>query len=133
MSFCLFLFFYMIFFFISLLSMKGGTKMLCGWLSPYGSFYPCDPYGHIQLAEKLIHDLYQNTHADAMAITPDEMLLHSHWIKLFCDGLHIQHITRSFVENKTYQITDPQIQWIMKYQKMLSSRQERCLSIYLEC
>ena len=35
--------------------------MLCGWLSPNGDFYPCGPYEHVHLADKLTSSHYPNT------------------------------------------------------------------------
>lgn len=106
--------------------------MLCGWLSPHGSFFPCDPYEHIQHAEKIVYIFYQNALTKTRIITPDEILLHLHWIKMFRDGLHIHHtLAESFIR-RTSHISDSQIQWIIKHQRMFSNRQERCLNLYLK-
>ena len=104
--------------------------MLCGWLSPEGDFYPCGPYGHIDLANELADSLYLNV---GTKDTEDDFLLSAQWIKLFCDGLVIgNRICLNMPKYNKKQITDAQITWITGHQHKLSAKQLRCLCMYLE-
>lgn len=106
--------------------------MLCGWLSPNGDFYPCGPYEHVHLADKLTSSHYPNTE-DTVNAACDDFLLAEKWIKLFCDGLVVGNILHPalFQKNSRF-ITEQQMNWIITQQHELSTKQERCLGMYLE-
>ncbi|MDO5573199.1 MAG: hypothetical protein Q4G60_04375 [bacterium] len=108
--------------------------MLCGWLSPDGDFYPCGPYEHIHLAGELTNAHYPDT-GHVSDFISDDYLLDEKWIKLFCDGLAIGNFLKLKERYRTHStglITKKQINWILERQHLLSSKQERCLSMYLE-
>lgn len=103
--------------------------MLCGWLSPIGSFYPCGPYGHVDLANELAKEHYSDL---SYSICEDDFLLQNRWMKLFCDGIVIGDFFHLEPSTPEKLITDEQIHFITKQHCRLSRKQERCLSMYLE-
>lgn len=109
--------------------------MLCGWLSPDGDFYPCGPYEHIHLAEKLTEVHYPEVRAEQGQGIRDDYLLEEKWIKLFCDGLAVgsfMQVKEQFRAPSDHFITEQQLNWIISSQHLMSARQERCLNMYLE-
>ena len=89
--------------------------MQTGWVAKDGSFYPCETYEHVSVAENLIkklklprmenHDRYLGVDA------PDDVLLHHGWVR----------ITRSLLFSKEQNIywekrlTSDQISFLMPY------------------
>ena len=103
--------------------------MLCGWLSPVGSFYPCGPYGHVELANELTRAHYSGL---SSPLCEDDFLLQKQWMKLFCDGIVIGDFFHFNLSKPARLITDEQIHFISGQHCRLSRKQERCLSMYLE-
>lgn len=103
--------------------------MICGWLSPEGVFYPCGPYEHVDLAEKLVREHFpptQEKHCN------DDILLKHRWMKLFYDGIVIGDFFKPEWAIKKPFITDEQILFINSVQCQLSAKQERYFSMYLD-
>lgn len=103
--------------------------MLCGWLSPRGSFYPCGPYGHIELANELAKEHYSVL---SNSVCEDDFLLQKQWMKLFCDGIVVGDFFHMNLSRPAKLITNEQIHFITDKHTHLSRKQERCLSMYLE-
>lgn len=99
---------------------------LYGFVSPEGEFFPCQEYGHVKLADRLVREkeIY------GMGITPEQILAKNGYMTVNQCMVGIDYFGDDFRKYK--HLSDAQVHWIDCNMDRLSHLQRESVKMELQ-
>lgn len=90
---------------------------ICGYVSPQGEFFPCNPYGHTKLAQEIV----EKKALRGLSVFPEQILARHGFMTVNQCMVGIDYCGEGYCFYK--HLTEPQVKWVVDHMEQFNHMQ----------